>query len=251
MLPFSPDVKWFQHIFFSFQSFSARISCDPNPDSWSLNRRNEIVCIAHLLLIKIMIYSFLSFPVLPRSGSAFYFMNSDPEWAKTCGYFSQIYPCILLPFPFLSFSYITNRNLNSLPFPSFPSPSHPFSLYFLHFSFANSPIDFFPRQLDIIGKKIKRSLPFSLFPFSLQSLFPFLFPSPYFFSHWIFFPANLMWLGRKLAFPIPFLLTFSSLLSLPFSLLLLIFSLYYFPFFFSLLLSSYYSTLYAPETWCV
>ena len=46
----------------SFQGFSERISCDPTSDSWSLNRRNEIVCIVHLLLYKIMIYSFLFWP---------------------------------------------------------------------------------------------------------------------------------------------------------------------------------------------
>ena len=57
--------------FFSFQGFSERISCDPNPDSWSLNRRNKIVCIAHFLLYKIMIYSFLSFPIWPGSGHIF------------------------------------------------------------------------------------------------------------------------------------------------------------------------------------
>ena len=73
MLPFSPDVKMIPaYFFFSFQGFSERISCDPNPDSWSLNRRNEIVCIAHLLLYKIMIYSFLSFPFWPGYGSAFF-----------------------------------------------------------------------------------------------------------------------------------------------------------------------------------
>ena len=34
--------------FFSFQGFSERISCDPNPDSWSLNRRKEIFCMTRL-----------------------------------------------------------------------------------------------------------------------------------------------------------------------------------------------------------
>ena len=34
MLPFSPDVKMMPaFFFFSFQGFSVRISCDPNPDS--------------------------------------------------------------------------------------------------------------------------------------------------------------------------------------------------------------------------
>ena len=41
MLLFSPDVKIIQAFFFQFP----RLFCDPNPDSWSLNRRNEIVCI--------------------------------------------------------------------------------------------------------------------------------------------------------------------------------------------------------------
>ena len=66
MLPFSPDVKtmpayFFFFFFFQFPRLSERISCDPNPDSLSLNRRNEIVCIAPLLLYKIMIYSSFSF----------------------------------------------------------------------------------------------------------------------------------------------------------------------------------------------
>ena len=77
--------------FFSFQGFSERISCDPNPDSWSLNKRNEIVWIAHLLLYKIMIYSFLSFPFWPGSRSAFYF--SDLDRAKTCGFGSETLAC--------------------------------------------------------------------------------------------------------------------------------------------------------------
>ena len=73
MLPFSPDVKMIPaYFFFSFQGFSERISCDPNPDSWSLNRRNEIVCIAHLLFYKIMIYSFLSFPFWPDPDPHFF-----------------------------------------------------------------------------------------------------------------------------------------------------------------------------------
>ena len=34
MLPFFPDVELMQaFFFFSFQGFSERISCDPNPDS--------------------------------------------------------------------------------------------------------------------------------------------------------------------------------------------------------------------------
>ena len=56
MLPFSRDVKMIPAFFFSFQGFSERISCDPSHDSWSLTKRNEIVCIAHLLLYKFMIY---------------------------------------------------------------------------------------------------------------------------------------------------------------------------------------------------
>ena len=50
MLLFSLNVKMIPAYFFhSFQGFSKRISCDPNPDSWSLKRRNEVVCIAHFL----------------------------------------------------------------------------------------------------------------------------------------------------------------------------------------------------------
>ena len=59
MLPFSPDVKMipaYFFFFFSFQGFSERISCGPNPDSWSLNRREAI-----------MIYSFLSLPFSDRA----------------------------------------------------------------------------------------------------------------------------------------------------------------------------------------
>ena len=85
MLPFSPDVKIIPaYFFFSFQGFSERISCDPNPDSWSLNsnRRNEIICIAHLLLYKIMIYSFLSFPFLHESGSGFRSWEAWSQWVS-------------------------------------------------------------------------------------------------------------------------------------------------------------------------
>ena len=148
--------------------------------------------------------------------------------------FSQTYPCILLPFPFLSFSYITNRNLNSLPFPSFPSPSHPFSLYFLHFSFANSPIDFFPRQLDIIGKKIKRSLPFSLFPFFSTIIIPFSLSFSLLFFSLDFLPRQLDVIGKKISLPYSFSIdlfkpSLPSIFSITFNFFPLLFPFFLFP----------------------
>ena len=171
-----------------------------------------------------------------------FLFGPDPEWAKTCGYFSQIYPCILLPFPFLSFSYITNRNLNSLPFPSFPSPSHPFSLYFLHFSFANSPIDFFPRQLDIIGKKIKRSLPFSLFPFFSTIIIPFSLSFSLLFFSLDFLPRQLDVIGKKISLPYSFSIdlfkpSLPSIFSITFNFFPLLFPFFLFPPSFLLLLN--------------
>ena len=47
---------------------------------WSLNRRNKIVCIAHLLLYKIMIYPFLSLPFWPGSGQGKNKRIRSPGW---------------------------------------------------------------------------------------------------------------------------------------------------------------------------
>ena len=107
MLPFFPDVKMIPaYFFFSFHGYSERISCDPNPDSWSLNRRNEIVCIAHLLLYKILwfIYSFPSFfgPDPDPQINA----DSDPDRAKTCGSGSEtLMITMLLNYPLFEFGY--------------------------------------------------------------------------------------------------------------------------------------------------
>ena len=68
----------------SSQGFSERISCDPNPDSWSLNRRNEIISISHLLIYKIMIYSFLTFPFLSGSGSKRLLLCQTSKIIKAC-----------------------------------------------------------------------------------------------------------------------------------------------------------------------
>ena len=64
MLSFSPDVKMIRAYYFFFFSVS-KAFLKEYPVILiliigSLNRRNEIVCIAHLLLYKIMIYPFLS-----------------------------------------------------------------------------------------------------------------------------------------------------------------------------------------------
>ena len=51
-----------------------------------MNRKNEIVCIAHLLLNKIMIYSFISLPFCPdQDPDTQIYADPDPGRAKTCG----------------------------------------------------------------------------------------------------------------------------------------------------------------------
>ena len=68
--------KWFFLVFFTFQTIL-------NNGGWSLNRRNEIVCITHLLLYKIRFIH--SFPYLfsPDLDPQIY-ADPDPNQAKTC-----------------------------------------------------------------------------------------------------------------------------------------------------------------------
>ena len=79
MLLFSLNVKMIPAYFFhSFQGFSKRISCDPNPDSWSLKRRNEVVCIAHFLKL----WFNHSFPFPFGLDAHFFFADPDLFWAN-------------------------------------------------------------------------------------------------------------------------------------------------------------------------
>ena len=59
-----------------FLDFFSRFSRFLTRKANTLNRRNEIVCIAHVLLYKIMIYLFISLPFCP---------DPDTGRAKTCG----------------------------------------------------------------------------------------------------------------------------------------------------------------------
>ena len=71
-----------------FLDFFSRFSRFLTRKANSLNRRNEIVCIAHLLLYKIMIYSFISLPFCPDPDpdpQIYADPDPDPGRAKTCG----------------------------------------------------------------------------------------------------------------------------------------------------------------------
>ena len=70
-----------------FLDFFSRFSRFLTRKANSLNRRNEIVCIAHVLLYKIMIYLFISLPFCP---------DPDTGRAKTCGSGSGCLVLVLL-----------------------------------------------------------------------------------------------------------------------------------------------------------